>query len=175
MVGAGEGWYSKPKLAGRMVVPSIQRSVFVRTSFCAPNTRMPRSAPWRCTSLVCLRATPRHFERDIDRFATDRRRRIHAQTTRPSQLARLSPPQLPRGGRHYEITASDMSIATTSMPVAGPVGIILDWTIDDAAQRLGVSTGTIKRREAELTGPRRIRRDYGRVFLSLPRLDHNLL
>ena len=47
----------------------------------------------------------------------------------------------------------------------GPVGIILDWTIDDAAQRLGVSTGTIKRREAELTGSRRIRRDYGRVIL----------
>src|SRR6185295_16261749 len=72
----------------------------------------------------------------------------------------------PRGGRHYELTAAELLDYYHEYADCGRRGIVLEWTVAEAAAHCGVSTGTIKRREAELVAEGKIRRDYGYVILS---------
>ena len=166
MVCAGEAVVLKTKTGGKDGSTSIQRSVFVNQLLRAKYPHAEIRALALHFSGV-LESNPRHFERDIDRLLRPTAEGGYTPADYAPQPtgAIVAAPAAPRGGRHYEITASDMLDRYHEHAGCGPVGIILDWTIDDAAQRLGVSTGTIKRREAELTEAGRIRRDYGRVIL----------
>ena len=163
---AGEAVVLKTKTGGMDGTTSIQRAVFVNQLIRAKYPHAEIRALALHFSGV-LESNPKHFERDIDRLL----RPIADGGYTPADYAPqptgaiVGAPAAARGGRHYEITASEMLDRYHEHADCGPAGIILDWTIEDAAQRLGVSTGTIKRREAELTEAGRIRREYGHVIL----------
>lgn len=159
---AGEPVVLTTKSGGKDGSTSIQRSVFVNQLLRAKYPHAEIRALALHFSGV-LESNPRHFAQDIDRLLFKYTPIGYA----PQPTGAItSAPTPPRGGRHYEITASDMLDRYHEHADCGPAGIILDWTIDDAAQRLGVSTGTIKRREAELTEAGHIRREYGHVILA---------
>lgn len=158
---AGEPVILTTKSGGKDSSTSIQRSVFVNQLIRAKYPHAEIRALALHFSGV-LESNPRHFEQDIDRLLFKYTPKDYAPE---STGVLVATPAVPRGGRRYEITASDMLDRYHEHADCGPAGIILDWTIDDAAERLGVSTGTIKRREAELTEAGHIRREYGRVIL----------
>jgi hypothetical protein len=108
-----------------------------------------------------LESSPKWFQADIDRLLV--KYTPHGYSPESTgvvvQIA-------PRGGRHYEITAGELLDRYHQHADCGINGIVLEWSVAEAAERLGVSTGTIKRREAELIADGQIRREYGRVILS---------
>lgn len=145
--------------------PSIQRAVFVNQLLRAKYPHNEIRALALHFSGV-LESKPKWFKTDIDNLL----RPVDQDGYTPKDYAPESTGVLltdvaPRGGRHYEITAAELLDRYHEHAGCGPSGIVLDWTVNDAADRLGVSTGTIKRREAELTAAGHIRRDYGRVIL----------
>jgi hypothetical protein len=82
-------------------------------------------------------------------------------TYRPEPTRSLQPAATvvaPIGGRHYEITAAELLDYYASIADSGPMGTRADVTLIAAADALGVSVSTIRRREAELIGIGQIRR-----------------
>jgi hypothetical protein len=107
-----------------------------------------------------LQSNPKWFETDIDRLIV----KYTPQGYSPESTGVIA--EATRGGRHYEITAGELLDRYHAAADCGLRGIVLEWTVSEAAERLGVSTGTIKRREVELIEAGQIRREYGRVILS---------
>jgi hypothetical protein len=102
-----------------------------------------------------LESNHKWFKTDIDRLID----KYTPQGYSPESTAVLAVTM--RGGRHYEITTDELLNAYQRHATDST----LEWTVNEAAKRLNVSTGTIKRREAELIAAGQIRRDYGRVVL----------
>jgi hypothetical protein len=107
-----------------------------------------------------LQSNPKWFAADIDRLIV----KYTPQGYSPESTGVIAVAM--RGGRHYEITAGELLDRYHTHADSGINGIVLEWTVNEAAEQLGVCTGTIKRREAELIADGQIRRDYGRVILS---------
>jgi len=107
-----------------------------------------------------LESNPKWFAADIDRLIF----KYTPQGYSPESTGVIAVAM--RGGRHYEITAGELLDRYHADADCGVNGLVIEWTVNEAAERLGVSTGTIKRREAELIADGQIRREYGRVILS---------
>jgi hypothetical protein len=159
MVCAGEAVTLRLKSGGTDSSPSIQRSVFVNQLLRAKYPHSEIRALALHFSGV-LESKPKWFQADIDRILDTYTPKEYQPESTGVIVTAL------RGGRHYEITTDDLLEAYHRHADSGSNGIVLEWTVSEAAERLKVSTGTIKRREAELIADGRIRRDYGRVILS---------
>lgn len=159
MVVAGEAVTLTLKSGGQDSSPSIQRSVFVNQLLRAKYPHDEIRALALHFSGV-LESKPKWFKADIDRILD-----IYTPKNYSPESTGMIALAL-RGGRHYEITTDELLNAYHQHATVGVTGSVLEWTVNEAAARLKVSTGTIKRREAELIADGKIRRDYGRVILS---------
>ncbi len=102
-----------------------------------------------------LESNPKWFENDVDRLIA----KYTPANYKPEPTRCLTQCQEPpHGGRHYELTMAELLDGYHLHADCGVQGIVLDWTVGEAAERLGVSTGTIKRREAEATAAGLVRR-----------------
>lgn len=99
-----------------------------------------------------LQSNPKWFAADIDRLIV----KYTPQGYSPESTGVIAVEM--RGGRRYEITTDELLSAYHQHADSGVNGIVLGWTVNEAAERLKVSTGTIKRREAELVAAGQMRR-----------------
>lgn len=138
---------------------SVQRAVFVNQLLRAkyPHSEI-RALAYHFSGV--LESDPKWYTTDIDRLLF----KYTPKDYKPESTGVVV--QAPRGGRHYEITAGELLDRYHAAADCGVNGIVLDWSVAEAAEHLKVSTGTIKRREAELIADGHIKREYGRVILS---------
>jgi hypothetical protein len=100
-----------------------------------------------------LESDPKWFQADIDRLLV----KYTPHGYRPESTGVIAQLAV-RGGRHYEITAGELLDIYHEHADCGRRGIVLDWTVAEAAEWMHLSTGTIKRREAELIAEGLMRR-----------------
>lgn len=164
---SGEGVTLTLKDGAKDNSPSIQRAVFVNQLLRArfPHTEI-RALALHFRGV--LESKPKWFKADIDNLLrpVDQGGYTPKDYTPEPTRGMTTTAEPPRGGRHYEITAAELLDRYHEYADCGRAGIVLQWTISEAAEHLGVSTGTIKRREAELIEAGKMRREYGRVILS---------
>ena len=161
LVCAGEAVTLTLPSGGTDSSPSIQRAVFVNQLIRAkyPHNEI-RALALHFAGV--LESKPKWYASDIDNLL----RPIDEDGYTPNDYAPeptrgLVASEPLHGGRHYEITADQLLRAYQQHAESGT----LPWSIHQAAAQLHVSTGTIKRREADLIATGAIRRDYGRVIL----------
>jgi hypothetical protein len=143
---------------------SAQRAAFVNQLVRCPKPFPHEEIRALALHFQCvLESNPKYFESDIDRLLF---KYTPAAYSPEATRGAAQPPEPLHGGRRPEITTAELLDAYHLHADCGPHGIVLEWTVNEAAERLHVSTGTIKRREQEATEAGEIRREYGRVILS---------